>query len=249
MTVLMAWLELAAVPGLVVAYVTRRSWTKWLRKRRDEFRYRKLPCVICGASPNRSDHPCRVTVTVTKTSHRARYWRWGARPSSRRNFYVRYHARLSDDQKRLLTCDHWHHSAQAAQTCGQDMLRALQTGTAGGAFLTSVRRQRRRVGVPQSKGRGPISGLTPLAWLGVLIACDYRCTYCGEQNEAKDLERDHAIPYARGGPHHASNIVPSCRRCNREKGTLTDDQYRKLRADREAYRPDPGDTRGPRTRP
>lgn len=44
---------------------------------------------------------------------------------------------------------------------------------------------------------------------------DYTCRYCGSR--AVSLECDHVVPVARGGGHDVSNLVASCRPCNRSK--------------------------------
>lgn len=44
------------------------------------------------------------------------------------------------------------------------------------------------------------------------------CHICGKKVESKsDLEFDHVIPLAKGGPHIEANIAVSHRRCNRRK--------------------------------
>lgn len=45
-----------------------------------------------------------------------------------------------------------------------------------------------------------------------------RCIYGGEDfTEENPLEWDHVIPISRGGSHSIGNLVPSCRKCNRNK--------------------------------
>lgn len=46
-----------------------------------------------------------------------------------------------------------------------------------------------------------------------LLADSPACVYCGEPADTAD----HVIPVAAGGSNAASNLVPACRRCNREK--------------------------------
>lgn len=48
----------------------------------------------------------------------------------------------------------------------------------------------------------------------MLLKHDYRCAHCGRQEQPENLEKEHEIPYAIGGAHSASNIVPACRACN-----------------------------------
>lgn len=41
------------------------------------------------------------------------------------------------------------------------------------------------------------------------------CAYCGIQT--KQLEKDHVIPFSKGGCASADNILPACKRCNTAK--------------------------------
>lgn len=54
-------------------------------------------------------------------------------------------------------------------------------------------------------------------WLETKAHFDNRCAYCGDDG---DLLIEHAIPINRGslGEHRLGNIVPSCRKCNADKG-------------------------------
>jgi 5-methylcytosine-specific restriction endonuclease McrA len=54
-----------------------------------------------------------------------------------------------------------------------------------------------------------------------LLRDHYRCQYCGERFEARDLTLDHVIPKSRGGPYSWENIVTCCKMCNRSKGDKT----------------------------
>jgi len=49
----------------------------------------------------------------------------------------------------------------------------------------------------------------------------YRCQYCGEKFDAKDLTFDHVIPAAKGGKKNWENIVTACWRCNNKKSGRT----------------------------
>jgi 5-methylcytosine-specific restriction endonuclease McrA len=40
------------------------------------------------------------------------------------------------------------------------------------------------------------------------------------------IEIDHRIPLTRGGSNLIDNILPACRRCNRRKGTMTEEEFR-----------------------
>jgi len=51
-----------------------------------------------------------------------------------------------------------------------------------------------------------------------LLRSDNRCLYGAEEFTVENpLEWDHVIPIARGGTHSIGNLVPACRRCNRNK--------------------------------
>jgi len=45
------------------------------------------------------------------------------------------------------------------------------------------------------------------------------CVYCGELHELHNLTIDHVRPKCKGGRDVTTNVVPSCRRCNQEKGS------------------------------
>lgn len=51
-------------------------------------------------------------------------------------------------------------------------------------------------------------------WENVLKEFDYKCAYCGEED---DLEKEHFIPVSKDGSYTIDNIIPSCKRCNRSK--------------------------------
>lgn len=55
-------------------------------------------------------------------------------------------------------------------------------------------------------------------WIDLMETLGHRCTYCGEQFDANNLEMDHIVPLRRGGPHRLSNITPACGPCNGSKG-------------------------------
>ncbi len=53
---------------------------------------------------------------------------------------------------------------------------------------------------------------------------DYTCAYCGLRGVK--LECDHVVPVSRGGSNHTDNLVTSCFRCNRDKGTKLLSEWR-----------------------
>jgi 5-methylcytosine-specific restriction endonuclease McrA len=52
----------------------------------------------------------------------------------------------------------------------------------------------------------------------------YRCQYCGDTLDARDLTCDHVVPRSKGGLTEWTNIVACCRPCNRRKGGQTPEQ-------------------------
>lgn len=55
----------------------------------------------------------------------------------------------------------------------------------------------------------------------------YTCQYCGKIGGI--LEIDHIIPFSKGGPDDMSNLITSCRRCNRQKKDKTVEEFIKWR--------------------
>ena len=49
----------------------------------------------------------------------------------------------------------------------------------------------------------------------ILKRDNYTCAYCGKRGGI--LEIDHILPISRGGSDNKSNLVTSCRHCNRQK--------------------------------
>ena len=46
-----------------------------------------------------------------------------------------------------------------------------------------------------------------------------QCVYCGGTYELQQLTIDHVRPKCKGGRDETANVVPSCQRCNQEKGS------------------------------
>ncbi len=76
----------------------------------------------------------------------------------------------------------------------------------------------------------------PFTRLNVFLRDDFRCQYCGETFEAKDLTFDHVVPRMAGGRNGFGNVVAACVPCNSAKGHRRD--IRPMRPPRE---PDPGE--------
>jgi 5-methylcytosine-specific restriction endonuclease McrA len=52
----------------------------------------------------------------------------------------------------------------------------------------------------------------------------FRCQYCGEKRDMRDLNYDHVVPRKRGGKTVWENIVTSCYACNDRKGSRTPEE-------------------------
>ena len=53
------------------------------------------------------------------------------------------------------------------------------------------------------------------------------CHYCGEKCPEGERTLDHKTPVVRRGKNSTENLVVSCARCNCEKGTMTEKEYRR----------------------
>ena len=56
-----------------------------------------------------------------------------------------------------------------------------------------------------------------------------RCYYCGCGVKENKRTVDHKMPFARGGLTQEDNLVMSCKKCNTEKGFLTEEEYREYK--------------------
>jgi 5-methylcytosine-specific restriction endonuclease McrA len=76
------------------------------------------------------------------------------------------------------------------------------------------RQHRRRA----RKAANGVFAVTDRDYARLLVLYGDCCAYCrGAFDSTNPLEWDHVVPIARGGSHSVGNIVPSCRRCNRNK--------------------------------
>lgn len=57
----------------------------------------------------------------------------------------------------------------------------------------------------------------------LLYRDDFKCQYCGNQFNEKELTMDHVVPKSKGGKKTFENIVMCCRKCNELKA----DKYMK----------------------
>lgn len=75
--------------------------------------------------------------------------------------------------------------------------------------VTTMNRRRARL----QGGSSP--GVTAKQWQAIVEYFGGRCAYC--LRVRLRLERDHVIPFKRGGRDEPGNVVPACGRCNRSK--------------------------------
>jgi len=59
---------------------------------------------------------------------------------------------------------------------------------------------------------------------------NYTCQYCGQVGGK--LEADHIIPFSKGGSDEMSNLITSCRKCNRQKKDKSTNEFIKWRENR-----------------
>jgi len=70
-----------------------------------------------------------------------------------------------------------------------------------------------------------LKGLSPYS---IFSRDDFTCIYCGKNSiqDSIQLELDHIIPKSKGGGELASNIITSCKSCNRSKNANVFDDNR-----------------------
>jgi 5-methylcytosine-specific restriction endonuclease McrA len=85
------------------------------------------------------------------------------------------------------------------------------------AYVRAATIKRRRAAGGQS--------FSAAEWLALLAHHGGACAYCGSKVL---IEIDHRTPLARGGSNLIENILPACRRCNRRKHLMTEDEFREL---------------------
>ena len=52
-----------------------------------------------------------------------------------------------------------------------------------------------------------------------------RCVYCGVDLTNAEIHLDHVIPESQGGPTTVSNLQVTCRKCNLDKGVLSESVF------------------------
>lgn len=53
----------------------------------------------------------------------------------------------------------------------------------------------------------------------------YWCVYCDIDLRDSEIHLDHVIPESQGGPTTYDNLQVTCRKCNTEKGVLTEEEF------------------------
>ena len=85
---------------------------------------------------------------------------------------------------------------------------------------------------------------TDTQWWALVRSVQRVCAYCGietnpyaEFRHAENaIQRDHKVPLIRGGSDDIENIAVACRSCNREKGTMTAEEYTEWKAQTDGTR-------------
>jgi 5-methylcytosine-specific restriction endonuclease McrA len=65
-----------------------------------------------------------------------------------------------------------------------------------------------------------ISTISYVDVYNALLRTNFKCTYCNETLNSNTWELDHVQPISKGGLNICTNITPSCKDCNRMKGSL-----------------------------
>lgn len=55
-----------------------------------------------------------------------------------------------------------------------------------------------------------------------------RCAYCDSEMALAETTADHVVPIRSGGTTRAGNIKAACQPCNRAKGHMTEQRFKKL---------------------
>jgi 5-methylcytosine-specific restriction endonuclease McrA len=63
----------------------------------------------------------------------------------------------------------------------------------------------------------PVTGEPKFCRRSILLRDHFRCQYCGERFDSRDLTFDHVVPRSRGGRTVWTNIASACLRCNSAK--------------------------------
>lgn len=58
----------------------------------------------------------------------------------------------------------------------------------------------------------------PFNRMNIFVRDEFRCQYCGDHFDSRDLTFDHVVPRSKGGGTGFTNIVSACATCNGAKG-------------------------------
>jgi 5-methylcytosine-specific restriction endonuclease McrA len=87
----------------------------------------------------------------------------------------------------------------------------------------------------RARARAAEGQFTSAEWRALVESYGSKCAYRGEVGP---VQVDHRTPLTRGGANSIDNILPACRKCNTEKGQLTEAEFRaRLAAERGLARP------------
>ena len=120
----------------------------------------------------------------------------------------------------------FYHLNQVAYSCGVALYRVrggynAQTGLRSVVEVNSII-------ATQGESHGLLKARThytpPLSNPALFARDAHLCLYCGKQQPARDLSRDHVTPLSRGGFDAWNNVVTACKRCNNHKAGQTPEE-------------------------
>lgn len=87
----------------------------------------------------------------------------------------------------------------------------------------------------RARARAAEGQFTSAEWRALVESYGGKCAY---REEVGPVQVDHRTPLTRGGANSIDNILPACRKCNTEKGQLTEAEFRaRLAAEQRQLRP------------
>ena len=96
--------------------------------------------------------------------------------------------------------------------CGTGIRSAVLTGSIPPELVAELAASAKLVALVHPADAAPEPGYVPSAALADFVRCrDLTCRWPGCDRPAYDCDLDHTIPYADGGPTHASNLKCYCR--------------------------------------
>jgi len=108
---------------------------------------------------------------------------------------------------------------------GQEAVKAVYRGraTVVEEWTEAFRSPSREILVPKTIALNeyvPINAAPKFCRRSILLRDRFRCQYCGDRFESRDLTFDHVIPKSKGGQTVWSNILSCCVACNIAKRNL-----------------------------